>query len=51
MHLFSLSLSFTDSGGIDIDHIEIRADNEGTTANRSFNYRVISFHSLYDTYH
>ncbi|KAI9483092.1 MAG: AAA domain-containing protein [Benjaminiella poitrasii] len=26
---------------IDIDYIEIRADNEGTTANRSFNYRVV----------
>lgn len=25
---------------VDIDYIEIRADNEGTSANRSFNYRV-----------
>ncbi|KAI7908021.1 uncharacterized protein BX663DRAFT_17763 [Cokeromyces recurvatus] len=27
--------------GGDIDYIEIRADNEGTTANRTFNYRVV----------
>lgn len=26
---------------IDIDHIEIRADNEGSTASRTFNYRVV----------
>ncbi|KAG0748052.1 hypothetical protein G6F32_004910 [Rhizopus arrhizus] len=27
--------------GGDIDYIEVRADDEGTTANRSFNYRVV----------
>ncbi|KAI8985472.1 hypothetical protein BDB01DRAFT_721458 [Pilobolus umbonatus] len=27
--------------GGDIDYIEIRADNEGSAANRSFNYRVV----------
>ncbi|CAO3633874.1 unnamed protein product [Cunninghamella blakesleeana] len=27
--------------GGDIDYIEIRSDNEGTAANRSFNYRVV----------
>jgi len=27
--------------GIDIDYIEIRADNEGSTASRTFNYRVV----------
>ncbi|CAO3610690.1 unnamed protein product [Mucor fragilis] len=27
--------------GGDIDHIEIRADNEGSTASRTFNYRVV----------
>lgn len=29
-----------DESNTDIDYIEIRADNEGSTASRSFNYRV-----------
>ncbi|ORE11821.1 P-loop containing nucleoside triphosphate hydrolase protein [Rhizopus microsporus var. microsporus] len=29
--------------GGDIDYIEIRADNEGSAANRTFNYRVVMF--------
>lgn len=35
-------------GFIDIDYIAIRADNEGTAANRSFNYRVRTIKSKID---
>jgi DNA repair protein RAD50 len=28
---------------IDIDYVEIRADNEDSAANRSFNYRVVMY--------
>jgi DNA repair protein RAD50 len=34
--IFSVLIEFL----IDIDYIEIRADNEGSAANRTFNYRV-----------
>lgn len=34
--IFSVLIEFP----VDIDYIEIRADNEGSAANRTFNYRV-----------